>query len=301
VIAEPIAEPARRWLAERAEVVEAGSPSALRGGLAGAEGLVVRTYTRVDAALLDAAPALRVVGRAGVGLDNIDQTACAARGVRVVNTPDANTGAVAEYVLMAALRCLRPFPELDRALATEAWGRLRESAIASRELSECVVGVWGLGRIGRRVAGVFGPLCEGVLYHDVVDVPAADRAGAEPVAASELLERADVLTVHVDSRESNRGLIGVEQLARLKPEAVLINAARGMVVDASALAGWLRANPGASAALDVFEPEPFGADHPLLGLPNAVLTPHVGAATARAKAAMSWVVRDVLAALGASG
>jgi len=297
VIAEPIAEAAWAWLAERAEVEVCGSPDALPGLLGDADGLVVRTYTRVTAALLESAPRLRVVGRAGVGLDNIDQEACAARGVRVVNTPEANTDAVAEYVLAAALRCLRPLTPLAGAVSDEEWGRLREAAIAPRELSECTVGAWGLGRIGRGVARRMGALGAAVIYHDVVEIAPGDRAGAEPVGAGELLERSDVLTMHVDAREENRGLLGGAELARMKPDAVVINAARGMVVDAGALARWLSANPRASAALDVFDPEPIAPGHPLLGLPNALLTPHVGAATARAKAAMSWVVRDVMAAL----
>ncbi len=288
VVAEPLHPAALAWLRERAEVVEGASDEALRG----ADGLIVRTYTRVDSARLEKAPGLRVVGRAGVGLDNVDVEACAARCVRVVHTPEANTGAVVEYVLSAVLSALRAIESVG-AMSAEEWARERESAIAAKELSECVVGIWGMGRIGKAVAGAFGPLARGVVYNDLLEIPEADRCGATPVAVDELLERADVLTLHVDGREANRGLVDAAALAQMKKDAVLVNAARGMVVDSHALAEFLRANSGAWAVLDVHEVEPIAQENPLLGLKNATLTAHVGAATARAKEAMSWVVKDV--------
>lgn len=295
VIAEELDEACRRWLGERCELAQCPSDDAARFGplLERAQGLVVRTYTKVDAALLARAPALRVVGRAGVGIDNIDVSACRARGVEVVYTPDANTRAVVELVTSFMLDALRPRLFLERALDLGAWKRARQELVAPRQLSELTLGVLGLGRVGTGVARVGAALDMRVMFHDLLDLGPDRRAGARAVGLGELLSSADVLSVHVDGRASNRGLLAARELARLKPDALLINTSRGFVIDAPALASWLRSNPGGRAILDVHEPEPFDASYPLLGLPNAHLSPHIGAATARAHANMSWVVRDV--------
>lgn len=282
------------WLAERADLVEAAPGEAAFEAVIGrAAGLVVRTYTRVDDGLLDRAPALRVVGRAGVGLDNIDLEACAARAVTVVHTPDANTTAVVEYVFALLLDTLRPRMFLEHAVDRETWGALRRDCAAARQLSDCVLGVYGFGRVGSRVARVAASFGMRVRYHDLVEIPEAVRGGAEPVSRERLLAESDVVTVHVDGRPANRGLLGTEAFAQLKGDAVFVNTSRGFVVDAAALAAWLRAHPGARALLDVHEPEPFAADHPLLGVPNARLLPHLAAATATADRNMSRVVEDV--------
>lgn len=297
VIAEPIASEAARWLAERAGVVQVEDPDGLGRALASAEALVVRTYTRVTAELLAGAPKLRVVGRAGVGLDNIDLEACAARGVKVVNTPDANTDAVAEYVISAVFAAWRPLKPIRHAAARDEWERLRKEAIAPREVRDATLGIWGMGKIGQAVARRGKGLVARVVYHDLDEVAPAARHGAEPLGPQDVLSVSDILTLHVDGRAENRHMIGAAELAALKPDALLINSARGSVVDTEALSAHLRRHPSAGAVVDVFDPEPFTGDCPLLRRPNALLTPHVGAATARAKLAMSWVVRDVWAAL----
>lgn len=291
---EPLDPEAVAWLAERCDV-ERCAPGEPRFGdlLLRADALVVRTYTRVDAALLDRSPRLRVVGRAGVGVDNIDLAACRARGVAVVNTPAANTRAVVEFVLAVMLDALRPRTSVAAPMDAGAWRAMRQSLIAPRQLAGLTLGVYGLGRIGSQVARAGAALDMRVLYHDLLDLPPAARSGAEPVTRERLLADSDVLTVHVDGRPSNRHLLDARAFALLKPEALFINAARGFVVDAAALAAFLRSHPGAAAVLDVHEPEPFGPDYPLLGLANARLTPHIAAATAPAHRAMSWVVRDV--------
>ena len=296
VIAEPLTQAATAWLAERAGVVLA-TPDTLRHELSGAVALVVRTYTAVDQALLDAAPQLRVVGRAGVGLDNIDTDACAQRGVRVVHTPDANTDAVVEYVLAAVFSHLRPAPPMPLGTDQRSWNAARADAMAPKELRECTVGVWGLGRIGSAAARAMTPLAGRVIYHDLRDIASADRSGAEPVSRDELLAQSDILTLHVDGRPENRHLVDAEALALLKCDALLINASRGMVVEARALARHAHAHPAFGATIDVHDPEPVPADHPLRACDRVVLTPHTAAATARAKAAMSWVVKDVWDAL----
>lgn len=293
--AEPIAPEPRAWLADRAQVVTCPQSDADRFEqlLARAQGLIVRTYTHVDAALLSAAPNLRVVARAGVGLDNIELGACAQRGVAVVHTPDANTDAVVEFVLACMLDAVRPREFLDGPLSRKRWDALRSELIAPRQLAGSTLGVLGLGRIGGRVARLGAALGMRVLYHDIRDVSCEEAGGATPVSQHELLERADVLTVHVDGRPGNRHLLAGEELSMLRPEVVLINTSRGFVVEPFALAEAMLERPAGCAILDVHEPEPFGPTYPLLELPNVLLTPHIAAATAEAKRNMGWVVRDL--------
>lgn len=261
--------------------------------LSKAAGLVVRTYTRVDAALLALAPNLRVVGRAGVGLDSIDVAACRARGIEVVYTPDANASTVAELVFGLLLDVLRPRPRLTRELTTEEWAVARHEHLGERELAGMTLGIWGLGRVGSKVARVGRGFAMRVLYHDLRAIPEAERGGAEAVDRDSLLSQADVLSVHVDGRPENRGLITTSTFEAMKPDAVFVNAARGFVVDPLAARAWLDGNPGARAICDVHEPEPLPSDHPLLGHPRALLTPHLGAGTSPAKDRMGRVVEDV--------
>lgn len=261
--------------------------------LSEAAALIVRTYTRVDAGLLARAPRLRVVGRAGVGLTNIDVAACRARGVEVVHTPDANSQAVAELVLAFLLDAYRPRLFLDSALAAERWSLVRADLVAARELSELTVGIIGLGRVGSRVARVLAALGSRVVYHDLLHIPEHLRAGAKPLPLDAVLHECHAITLHVDDRASNARMVDDAWLARLRPDATLINTSRGSIADPHAIARWLLRCPAARAVLDVHEPEPIDAANPLLGIPNAHLSPHIGAATRRAHDAMSWVVRDV--------
>lgn len=291
---EHLDETCRAWLAERCTVIEsAPEDPGFDDALARADGLIIRTYTTVDTSLLERSPRLRVVGRAGVGLDSIDVAACRARRIEVVHTPDANTRAVAELVLAVILDDLRPRVALTTAPPLADWKALRAALIGSRQLSDLTVGILGLGRVGRAVAAALAPLAARVLYHDLVDIPAAARAGAEPVSRPALLAAAEILTIHVDARPANRHLVDAPFLDRCRADVLLINTARGFVVDPVALAAFLRWHEDARAVLDVHDPEPFAAEYPLLDLPNARLTPHIGAATETAHRNMSWVVRDV--------
>ena len=286
---------AASWLAERTDLREVPftETAALHALLPQAVGLVVRTYTKVDAAMLAKAPNLRVVARAGVGLDNVDVDACRARNVQVVYTPDANSSAVVELVFAVTLDAIRPRLFLEAPLDPARWASVRKDLIGRRQLEEMTLGVLGLGRVGTRVARVGNAFGMRVLYHDLRDIAEHERAGAKAVSFERLLGESDVLTIHVDGRSDNRMLLGANQFGKLKPDAIFINASRGMVVDHAALAKFLTANPAASAILDVHEPEPIAPDNPLLGLKNAHLMPHIGAATAKAHTNMSWVVRDV--------
>lgn len=287
------------WLKENARVVEAAPDTPeFDATLPHAEGLVVRTYTRVNAALLARAPKLRVVGRGGVGLENIDVPACRARGVEVVYTPDANTLAVGDFVVGYMLQLLRPWAFFrDKAYTPAEFKRVRNEQ-RGVQLNELTLGVLGMGRVGRRVGHVvangFGMR---VIYHDLLDVRPHLTFPATAVDPPTLFREADVLTLHTDMRPGNEHLVGAPQLALMKPSAILINASRGEVLDTAALAAALRAKKLAGAAIDVYDPEPPGPDFPLLGMDNVLLTPHMAARTYTAVENMSWVVRDVLGVL----
>ena len=287
------------WLKERVRVVEVGSGDpAFAQHMARAQGLLVRTYTRVDAGLLEKAPRLKVVGRGGVGLDNIDVAACRRRGVQVVYTPDANTLAVGDFVFGYMLQLLRPWCFFrDRAYEPAQFKRVR-NAVRGRQLNELTLGILGMGRVGRRVGHIgasgFGMR---VIYNDLVDVRDQMDFAATSVDKPSLWRQADVLSIHVDMRPGNENLVGREQIALMKPGAILINTSRGEVLDAQALAEAIRAKRLAGAALDVFAPEPPKADFPLLGMDNVLLTPHMASRTQTALENMSWVVRDVVEVL----
>lgn len=286
------------WLKQHANVVECKyDDSTLERHLAVADGLVVRTYTRVNAALLAKAPRLRVVGRGGVGLENIDVPTCRARGVEVVYTPDANTLAVGDFVFGYLLQLLRPWGLFSRPISKAEFKRIRETQ-RGRQLNELTLGILGMGRVGRRVGHIAnGGFGMRVIYNDLLDVQGQLDFDATPVDKPTLYRDCDILSIHVDMRPGNEHLVGAAQIALLKRGAVLVNTSRGEVLDARALADALREGRLAGAAIDVFDPEPPGEDFPLYGLPNVLLTPHMAARTHTAIENMSWVVRDVLAVL----
>lgn len=300
VIAEPIDPAPANWLAQHARVINADSddrPALLRH-LTHARALVVRTYTIVDHDLLDHAPQLRVVARAGAGLDNIDLDACARRGIAVVHTPAANTTAVVEYVIQMMLTALRPIATFNAAMPDAAWHTLREESITPTSCVGTRLGIIGLGRIGSRVAKVAGALGMEVFYHDIAPIDPQQRYGATPIPLDELIASCPVITIHADGRAGNRHLLNARLFSLMRPDALLINAARGFLMDPHAAAAFAHANPHARLILDVHDPEPVSPDSPLLGLPNVTLTPHIAAGTQDAKQRMSWVVRDVMRVLG---
>ncbi len=295
---EHLAQQASVWLAGRCKlIVCAYDDPTFADVLADAAGLVVRTYTDVDEKLLRAGTKLRVVGRAGAGLDNIDLEACRVRGIEVVYTPDANTQAVVEYVVGLLADVLRPRITLSTPVDRGQWKQLRAETLGRRQMSELTLGILGLGRVGKRLAEVARALGCPVIYNDLLDIPPSQRFGAEPAPVDRLFEDSDVISVHIDGRESNQHFVGVELLGRMKSDVILINTSRGFVVDSSALAAFLREHPQAQALLDVHDREPFDASYPLLGLPNARLYPHLASRTEHAMLNMSWVVRDVVAVL----
>ncbi len=266
--------------------------------LARAEGMVVRTYTRVNDAMLAKAPKLKVVGRGGVGLENIDVGACRRRGVEVVYTPDANTWAVADFVFGYMLQLLRPWAFFkDVVYEPKEFKRIRDT-LRGRQLNELTLGILGMGRVGQRVGHIAG-LGFGmkVIYNDLLDVAGKLDFPATAVDKPTLYRESDVLSLHVTMLPGNENMVGREQLAMMRPDAILINTSRGEVLDAAALAEAIRAKRLLGAAIDVFWPEPPGKDFPLLGLDNVLLTPHLAARTYTAMENMSWVVRDVIEVL----
>jgi phosphoglycerate dehydrogenase-like enzyme len=285
------------WLKERAQVVEIPQtdPNFLRE-LAGADGMVVRTYTRVTDELLAHAPRLRVIGRGGVGLDNIDLAACRRRNIQVVYTPDANTLAVGDYIFGILLRLIREWPFLSPGYDPGSFRKTRDR-LKGKQLDELTLGILGLGRVGKRVARIasagFGMR---VIYNDLIDAGPLpfDAKGADKPT---LFRECDVLTIHVDMRHGNEHLVGAEQIAMMKRGSILLNASRGEVLDAHALAEALRSGHLAAAAIDVYAPEPPPADLELIGMPNLLLTPHIASRTTSATENMGWVVRDVIGVL----
>jgi (S)-sulfolactate dehydrogenase len=271
----------------------------LAAALGEADALIVRNRTRVDRELLAAAPRLRVVGRLGVGLDNIDVDACAARGIRVIPATGANALAVAEYVVCAALLLLRGAYLSSADVAAGKWPR---AALGEgREAAGKTLGIVGFGGIGRLVARLALGLGMKVLATDAMippDSPAWREAGVTRGSLDELLGGADAVTLHVPLTADTRHLIDAGRIARMKPGAVLINTARGGVVDERALADALRSGRLGGAALDVFEAEPLPAGSPLAGVPNLVLTPHVAGVTRESNERVSaMIAREVAAAL----
>lgn len=302
LVTETLADAPAQWLAQRVDLVWSGldDPDALNAHLAEADGLIVRTYTQVNDDLLDRAPRLKVVGRAGVGLDNIDLEACERRNVRVVYTPDANTQAVLEYVLGLMLDDYRPRTDFhDDPITADRFHALRKSEVG-HQLDQSTLGILGFGRIGKCLGRVAHAIGMNIKVCDLLPEAQLRKAVDYPfdfVGHTELYSRCDILSVHVDGRASNRHLIDRAALSLLRPHCLLINAARGMLIDHEALADWLRANPAGRAVLDVHDPEPPPTDYPLYGLPNARLLPHLASRTDQALENMSWVVHDVWAVL----
>ena len=252
----------------------------LRAKLPGFHALVVRSATRVTAKSLELADDLVLIGRAGIGVDNIDVAAATARGVIVMNTPEAGAVTTGELAVALLVALARHVPAADAAMRAGRWEKSRFTGV---ELKGKTLGVLGLGRIGRVVAQRGVGLEMQVVAHDPVVDQSRAPAGVRMVTFDELLGTSDFLSVHVPLLDETRHLIGAAALAKMKPTARLIHAARGGIVDENALCDALEQGRLAGAALDVFENEPLPKDHRLLRAPNVILTPHLGASTAEAK------------------
>ncbi|NMB44790.1 MAG: phosphoglycerate dehydrogenase [Firmicutes bacterium] len=254
--------------------------------------LIVRSTTKVTAPVIEAAHSLKIIGRAGVGVDNIDLEAATRRGIVVVNAPDGNTIAAAEHSLALMLALARNIPQGDASLKQGHWERKHLIGV---ELRQKTLGILGLGRIGSAVvrrAQAFDMLCLG--YDPYISTEQASRLGVELVSLKTLLERSDFITIHMPLTGDTRHLLDAEALALMKPGVRIINAARGGIVDEAALAEAVKAGKVAGAAVDVFEEEPV-VSSPLLDCPNVVLTPHLGASTAEAQLHVAVDVAEAIA------
>jgi (S)-sulfolactate dehydrogenase len=261
-----------------------------------ADALIVRNRTQVDAALVAGAPRLKVVGRLGVGLDNIDTTACAARGIEVIAATGANAVSVAEYVVTTAMMLLRGVYFSSDQVAAGRWPRAQLSH--GQELRGKTLGLIGFGSIGRVTARLAHHLGVHVVAHDplVADEDAAWREhGVATRSLEVLLAEADVVSLHVPLMAQTRGLLNASRIALMKRGAIVINSARGGIVDESALIAALRSGALGGAALDVFEHEPLAAS-PAWAVPNLILTPHVAGVTAEANARVSDMIAQRVAA-----
>lgn len=277
----------------------AGKPRAeLEAALAGAHALIVRSETRVTAELLHRAPLLRVIARAGIGVDTIDVTAATRRGIAVMNAPGANTVSAAEHAMGLLLSLVRHIPWAAESMRRGEWDRKKYEGT---ELRGKTIGVVGLGRIGGHVAGLAKAFGMTVIAHDPYLPPErAAELQVKLLPLDQLLKQADVVTLHVALTDQTRHLINAERLATMKSTAVLINTARGELVDEQALAEAITAKRIAGAAIDVFATEPLPAESPLRKLDRVILTPHLAASTAEAQDRVSQeicgAVRDALIA-----
>ena len=253
------------------------------------DALVVRSQVQVDAEAIAAGTRLQVIGRAGVGVDNVDLDAATRAGITVVNAPTGNTIAAAEHTLALLYGVARRIAAADASVRRGEWKR---AEFTGNELRGRTLGIIGLGKIGQAIAARAVAMEMTVLASDpFVTAEQAAHHGVELVPFETILERSDVVTVHVPMTRATRGLIGRDQLARMKPGAILLNVARGGVVDEAAVAAALRDGQLGGAGIDVFEHEP-PTGSPLLDAPNTVLTPHLGASTAEAQVAVAEEIAD---------
>ena len=284
------------WLAERCDLhICPANSLRFRELLPEVEGLAIRTYTTVHREMIETAPNLRVVGRAGAGVDNIDLRACKEHGVVVVHTPEANSESVVGFVLTTMLSGLRSLQYVTTALSQKEWDALRDASVTSKEFSETTLGIIGFGRIGSRLGKAASALGFHVLFHDLLQIH--ETHGCEQVELETLLAASDVISVHVDGRQENKHLCDVSMFERVNPRVLFINSSRGFVVEAYALADFLSHHEEARAILDVHNPEPVTNEYPLLHVPNAKLFPHIACKTKSATMNMGWVVKDIDAVL----
>jgi len=282
LIADKLAESTVEALGDQVEVrwVDGPDREKLLAAVPEADALLVRSATNVDAEVLTAAPKLKIVARAGVGLDNVDVDTATERGVLVVNAPTSNIHSAAEHALALLLSAARQIPAADASLREHAWKR---SSFSGTEIFGKTVGVVGLGRIGQLVAQRLAAFGAHIVAYDPYVSPArAAQLGIELLTLDELLVRADFISVHLPKTPETAGLIDKEALAKTKPGVIIVNAARGGLVDEAALAEAVTSGHVRAAGIDVFTSEPC-TDSPLFDLPQVVVTPHLGASTTEAQ------------------
>ncbi len=297
LLAEKLAPSAVSALGDLVEVrhVDGTDRPALLAAIADADALLVRSATTVDAEVLAASSRLKVVARAGVGLDNVDVAAATARGVMVVNAPTSNIVSAAEHAVALLLAAARHIPAADASLRAGRWAR---SSLTGVEIDGKIAGIVGLGKIGQLVAQRLAAFGVSLIAYDPYVAPArAAQLGIELVSLDELLRRAELISIHLPKTPETLGLIGKDQLAVTRPGVIIVNAARGGLVDEDALAEAVRSGHVGGAGIDVYVTEP-ATSSPLFEIPQIVVTPHLGASTEEAQdRAGTDVARSVRLAL----
>jgi len=264
-----------------------------------ASGLIVRSATKVREPMFERAPLLKVVGRAGVGVDNIDLNTASERGIAVMNAPAGNTVSAAELTMALILSAARWVPEADRSIREGKWERAR---LRGMELRGKMLGLIGAGRIGSEVAvrcRAFG--MDVIAYDPFLSQERAHELRLNLVGLDDVLKNADVISLHVPLTDETRGLIAESSLEKMKNDALVVNASRGGVIDETALAAALVNGSIAGAALDVYETEPIPTDSALRDAPNLILTPHLGASTKEAQIHVAREVAEAIIAVLAHG
>ncbi len=260
------------------------------------EGLYCLLTDRVDDVLLDAAPNLKVISNYAVGYNNIDVDACTARQIPVGNTPGVLTDTTADFAFTLLTAAARRVVEGVHYVVEGKWKTWGPKLLLGQDLHGATLGIVGFGRIGQAMAKRASGFDMRVIYHDpYVDQPPAGIE-AEPVDLETLLAMSDFVSVHVPLTDDTYHMLGAEELAQMKPTAILVNTARGPVVDPDALLRALQEQKLAVAALDVTEPEPIPADHPLLTLPNCIITPHIASGSIATRGKMATIAADNLLA-----
>ncbi|MFZ0039388.1 MAG: phosphoglycerate dehydrogenase [Candidatus Acidiferrales bacterium] len=296
VVADKISERGIEILRETGWTIAIPAPAALAAELADADGLIVRSATKVTAELLEKAAALRVVGRAGVGVDNVDVDAATNRGVLVMNTPGGNSVSVAEHTIALMLALARSVPQFNAAIHA---GRWEKSSAMGTEVRGKTLGLVGLGRVGTEVARRAAALEMKILAHDpYVSPDVARELEVELLPLADLLKRADYISLHTSLSASTENLINAATIAQMKRGARIINCARGELIDEAALAEAIRSGHLAGAALDTFAQEP-PTNSPLVALANVIATPHIAGSTSEAQEEVgiqiALQIRDYLA------
>lgn len=259
----------------------------------GADVLIVRNRTQVRNALLGALGRCKVVGRLGVGLDNIDVSGCAAKGIDVIPATGANALSVAEYVIASAMLLLRGVYASTPAVAAGQWPR--HALSHGRETAGQTLGIIGFGSIGQTTARLAQALGMKVMAFDAMlqpDAPVFAQTGVHGATLNEVISSADVITLHVPLVDTTRGLFNATRIAAMKPGAILINTSRGHIVDLAALAAALRSGQLGGAAIDVFDVEPLPADAALLNCPKLLLSPHVSGLSVESNERVSFMIAD---------
>lgn len=278
---------------------EPGPPpaTALRERVREADGLLCLLTDTIDEPLLACAPRLRVVSQMAVGIDNVDVAACARRGIVVGNTPGALTETTADLAFALLMAAARRLGEAERLLRAGGWGSWSPLFLAGLDIHHATLGIVGMGRIGFEMARRARGFDMRILYTSPRPCPEAERdLNARRVTLAELLRESDFVSLHCPLTPATWGLFGAGELAAMKPTAVLVNAARGAVVDQRALCEALRDRRIAAAGLDVYEAEPLPLDDPLLTLENVVLAPHIGSASVATRTRMAMIAADNLVA-----